>query len=310
MEGVYPLGVQSSSLDTSGFLPPQNQADLPYYKTYTDPNYPGGLTQRRVYINDQANSPGNFSFLRWRADKSSGSTPDLIEMLDEDGNLDQGFDEGVVKNGVTTWPDPNSQPPMVNGKVVYPIKPHEVNSGDFVHANTGVQISSGVETALKKHIDRKDVLILPIVNAVQMAFYSILTRIVGRDEQAALGRVGCAVHARMVKGACNRTMTVCLTRAGSTPVTRRSRSVSNIRSASTTGKGADAPAFRTQESHESSTAGAGHAAPGAAARRPRGSLQGPPIGSRRRWPLRSWRRQSSEIDSWQPGPTRRRTEDG
>lgn len=165
LQGVYPIGVQSSNLDTSGFIKPnpEDTKQPSNWTIYKDADYPGGLTQRRIYMKDEANSPGNFSFLRWRADKSSGSTPDLIEMLDEDGNLDQGFDEGVVKNGVTTWPDPNSQPPMVNGKVVYPIKPHEVNSGDFVHANTGVQISSGVETALKKHIDRKDVLILPIV---------------------------------------------------------------------------------------------------------------------------------------------------
>lgn len=32
IEGVYPIGVQSSNLDQHGFLPPQNPADLPFYK--------------------------------------------------------------------------------------------------------------------------------------------------------------------------------------------------------------------------------------------------------------------------------------
>lgn len=166
VEGVYPLGVQSSTLDTSGFLPPQKQAETPYYKTYTDPNYPGGLTQRRIYINDpQANSPGNFSFLRWDSDSSGGNTTDTVNMFAGPGNLANGFDEGIYNSKTDTysWPDAGSQPPMVNGKVVYPIKPHEINAGDWIYANTGVALSGNLKTEIQKHITNKDVMILPIV---------------------------------------------------------------------------------------------------------------------------------------------------
>jgi hypothetical protein len=86
-------------------------------------------------------------------------------MIKEPGNLAAGFDEGLVDNkGNVVWPDPNSQPPMVGGKSVYPIKPHELNADDWIYANTGVAISGGVEAALKEHIDKKNVLILPIVS--------------------------------------------------------------------------------------------------------------------------------------------------
>lgn len=163
VEGVYPIGVQSSNLDQNGFLPPQNPADLPYYKIYKDSTYPNGLTQRRIYLRDEANSPGNFSFLRWKATNSAGSNTEMVSMLSGPGNLADGFDEGLVKNGVTTWPDTNSQPPMVAGKVVYPVKPHEINAGDWVYANSGLGLSSGVTSAIQDHITRKDVLILPIV---------------------------------------------------------------------------------------------------------------------------------------------------
>jgi hypothetical protein len=164
VEGVYPIGVQSSNLDSRGFLPPQNAADLPYYKTYKDAEYPTGLTQRRIYLKDNANSPGNFSFLRWKSANSAGSNTEMINMLAGAGNLADGFDEGLVDNkGNVTWPDPNSQPPMVAGKVVYPVKPHEINAGDWIYANTGLALSSGVQAELQKHITNKDVMILPIV---------------------------------------------------------------------------------------------------------------------------------------------------
>ena len=169
VEGVYPLGVQSSNLDTSGFKPPQ-PGEPGYgvsgsYQTYTDPNYPGGLTQRRIYIRDNANSPGNFSFLRWKADASGGNNVDTINMFADAGNLGDGFDEGLYnsRTDTYTWPDASSQPPMVNGKVVYPIKPHEINAGDWVYSNTGVALSNGLQTEFQKHITNKDVMILPIV---------------------------------------------------------------------------------------------------------------------------------------------------
>lgn len=163
IEGVYPIGVQSSNLDQNGFLPPQNPADLPFYKIYKDSNYPNGLTQRRIYLKDEANSPGNFSFLRWKAASNAGSGPEMISMMAGAGNLAEKFDEGLVDNqGNVTWPDPNSQAPTVAGKVVYPVKPHEINAGDWVYANSGLNIA-GFKANVQEHIDRKDVMILPIV---------------------------------------------------------------------------------------------------------------------------------------------------
>jgi hypothetical protein len=114
-------------------------------------------------MKDNGDGPGQFSWLRWRAANNAGNATELRDMMAEDGNLAGGFDEGIFKNGTFTWPDPNSQPPTVGGKVVYPVKPHEINTGDFVYGNSGVSISSAVEASLKYHIDRRTVLILPIV---------------------------------------------------------------------------------------------------------------------------------------------------
>lgn len=156
-QGVYPIGVQSSNLNSSGFINPNpDDPQKPsMFSIYRDSTYPNGLTQRRIYINDAANSPGNFSFLRWKSAQNAGNNPEMINMMTGDGNIDQGFNE------VVPWPDPNSQAP--DG---YPIKPGEPNGGDFVYANTGVSLSAGgggVQAAIQWHITNKTVLILPIV---------------------------------------------------------------------------------------------------------------------------------------------------
>ena len=130
------------------------------------PNYPTGRSKRRIYFKDNGDGPGQFSWLRWKAANTAGNATALTAMVQGAGNMEEGFDEGIFNSatGVFTWPDSNSQPPTVNGKVVYPMKPHEINTGDFVYGNTGVSMSSDVEAALKYHIDKQTVLILPIVN--------------------------------------------------------------------------------------------------------------------------------------------------
>jgi len=168
-QGVYPIGVQVSNLDSTAkkFLAPTDPTQKPFFTaSYPMPNYPSGLSKRRIYFKDNGDGPGQFSWLRWKAATTAGNATALTAMVQGAGNMEEGFDEGIFNSatGAFTWPDNNSQPPTVNGKVVYPMKPHEINTGDFVYGNTGVSMSSDVEAALKYHIDKQTVLILPIVN--------------------------------------------------------------------------------------------------------------------------------------------------
>src|SRR5262249_19178254 len=50
LNGLYPLAVNIQDLDASGFVPPSNPDELPYYGIYRDSDYPNGLRQRRIYM--------------------------------------------------------------------------------------------------------------------------------------------------------------------------------------------------------------------------------------------------------------------
>ena len=121
-QGVYPIGIQVSNLDSNAkkFLAPTNPDELPFFTTYYPPSYPGGLSQRRIYFKDNGDGPGQFSWLRWRAANNAGNATELAAMVQGDGNMTAGFDEGIfdASTDTFTWPDDNSQPPMVNGRVV------------------------------------------------------------------------------------------------------------------------------------------------------------------------------------------------
>jgi hypothetical protein len=159
VQGVYPIAVQSSTFDKNGFAPPTDPTKriLPYYNpAYQDPSNPTPLTMRRIYVNDDANSPGNFSWLKWKGAKNAGDTGELYNMVKYPGNLAEKFDE------VTPWPATGQQAPTG-----YPVKPNEINTGDWVHVNTGVSITggaNGIGAALDEHVTLHDVMILPIVS--------------------------------------------------------------------------------------------------------------------------------------------------
>jgi len=168
-QGVYPIGVQVSNLDSTAknFLAPTVPAEKPFFGKYFPPSYPAGITKRRIFFADNSNGPSQFSWLRWKATNTSGDAAQLATMLQGDGNIADGFDEGIFDSatGTFTWPDVLSAPPTVNGKVVYPIKPHEINTLDFTYGNNLIAFNSpAIQTALKSQIDKQTVLILPIVN--------------------------------------------------------------------------------------------------------------------------------------------------
>ncbi|MFN8567559.1 MAG: pilus assembly protein TadG-related protein [Kouleothrix sp.] len=155
IDGVYPIAVQDSTIANGKFAPPADTTKRvePYYNAnYRDPNWPVPLSKRRIYMVDNAATPGNFSFLRWRSAQRNGDAPALAAMLKAPGNLSAGFNE------VTPWPDPGSQPPSS-----YPLKPGELNADDWIHGNTGRSNSAAVRAALDEHIALHDVMILPLV---------------------------------------------------------------------------------------------------------------------------------------------------
>jgi len=168
VQGVYPIGIQSSNLDSTGtkFAPANPPTSSDYSFTFKNSSYPGGLSGKRIFMQDNGSGPGQFSWLKWSAANNAGNATELVTMLQGDGSLATGFDEGIYNSstGVFTWPDSNSTPPTVGGKVVYPIKPHEMNTGDFVYGNGGVSWNTSVDSALKYHIDHQTIMILPIVN--------------------------------------------------------------------------------------------------------------------------------------------------
>jgi len=175
VKGVYPIAVNAADLDDNGFIPPDpnakdnhNNPEMLHYGTYYDPNYQGGLTQRRIYAKSNFGDPGSFSFMQWSSAPSAGSAQSLADMMTKDGNLDLRFDEVVlsppIKNSsgvqnTTGWPDPNSN--EVDG---YPLAPHQLTDGDWIYANTGWSSSNDVDAAFDYHIANHTVLNLPIID--------------------------------------------------------------------------------------------------------------------------------------------------
>ena len=147
VKGVYPIAVNALDLDNNGFKPPSSNAEMAHYGTYYDSNYPGGLTQRRIYAKSNFGDPGSFSFMKWSSASNAGSAQSLADMMADDGNMDLGFDEVVLSppiNGNTTgWPDPNSN--EVDG---YPLVPHQLTDGDWIYGNPGWSSSNDVGAAL------------------------------------------------------------------------------------------------------------------------------------------------------------------
>jgi hypothetical protein len=74
-------------------------------------------------------------------------------MLTGDGNIDEGFNEAP-------WPASNSlNLPKPAG---YPLRPNQLNLGDWIYGNPGVSNSTNVRAQLDWHIANRTVMILPI----------------------------------------------------------------------------------------------------------------------------------------------------
>lgn len=149
VSGVYPVAVKNEYFDLNGFKNP-NDGTL-WGNDYTDQNY-RNLTYRRIYLGD-ADTPGSFSFLRWEAEQNSGNATATYNSLSGDGSLaDVEFDEAP-------WPS-DTQIVKPNS---YPLAPHQLSIGDWVHVNTGMQWKN-VETPLTDQMNARTVMNLPIID--------------------------------------------------------------------------------------------------------------------------------------------------
>jgi hypothetical protein len=155
VKGVYPIAVNAKDLDLNAgkFLPPTVQSEMSYYGLYADPQYPDGLSARRIYNKTNFNVPGSFSWLQWTAPANGGSAVNTEDMLANDGNLDLKFQE------VVPWPDANQPAPTG-----YPLLPGQLSEGDWIYGNSGVSASSGIKTALDFHVANRTVMYLPIIS--------------------------------------------------------------------------------------------------------------------------------------------------
>jgi len=148
--GVYPIAIGAVLLNQSGFVPPTDPAEQPYYGIYNDATYTN-KTQRRVYraINDLT----GYIILNWTGDPSGGTATSFAAAITGTGTLAQGFNE------VVPWPDPSTIAPTG-----YPLYPHQLTEGDWITGSTGNTASSDISAALNYHIDHKTVMSLPIID--------------------------------------------------------------------------------------------------------------------------------------------------
>ncbi len=147
--GVYPIAVENTYIGNGVFNDVGVTDFATEYKVLSN-----GLVQRRVYVRDGDNSPGQFGWLRWKEDKgelgqAAGSSNELAQSLKGDGNLDWGFDE-------SPWPESETAP------AGYPNNPHSLNAGDWVWGNSGWSNSNAVTGAIDEHIANSTIMILPI----------------------------------------------------------------------------------------------------------------------------------------------------
>ena len=160
--GVYPIAVwyedidftknQFSDKDRTGTLYPSDKAG-----TYVDKTYKDGKIWRRIFLKDNGNAPGNFSWMRWTQEKQGGT--ELAAALSGDGTLSDGFNEAPWPAGYTEAKPKN-----------YPLSPKQLTSGDWIHGDSGLNWSNGgnssIRPALEKLMTKRTVVILPIINGV------------------------------------------------------------------------------------------------------------------------------------------------
>jgi hypothetical protein len=146
---VYPIGLNATLFNLSGFVPPTDPAELPYYGIYNDANYTN-KTQRRVYLNPSTLTSW---ILSWDPTTPFNAAR-LTAALTGTGTLSQGFGE------VVPWPDPNSTAPAG-----YPLVPGQLTAGDWVRTiDPSLINSAGSAAALQYHLDHKTLMLLPVID--------------------------------------------------------------------------------------------------------------------------------------------------
>jgi hypothetical protein len=143
--GTYPIGIFSHVLDEDGFINPQ--------ALYSDNTYKN-REMRRLFLKDNTNPQGGFSWLRWQADPTSGMPPHYTASFSGTGNLDQGFDEAPWP-ALPAWPEPPG----------YPFWPHQLSPGDWIYGIGGFSSSGDLRSAIDELIINHTLMILPIVDA-------------------------------------------------------------------------------------------------------------------------------------------------
>lgn len=173
--GVYPIAIHNTLLDGTSFADP----------TITDPNASdeygimtsrefSNYTWRRVYLGAASSPEGAFNFLRWNEQTTASGASATSDIALEasmagDGNLEEGFEE------LGQWPTTGSALPA---PPVYPTKPNQFNSGDWVYGSPAAK--SSVDSLLRQHQANKTYMILPIFDTFSVDGANVSYRIVGR----------------------------------------------------------------------------------------------------------------------------------
>lgn len=137
--GTYPIGVDANLLDENGFINP----DMVYQQAPYQGKFMKRITLR------ETNTPGNFIWLRWRADPSSNSSSTLIAALTAPGTLSQGFDEAPWPH-TTNLTEPSG----------YPDIPKQLSPGDWMYTSSG--LSNTLAETLNILITNQTLLRLPL----------------------------------------------------------------------------------------------------------------------------------------------------
>ncbi len=160
--GVYPIGVNENLLafdpdrQREVLVKPSDPTEMAYYGVYRDGTETQGAPYRRIYLKENLQGSGQFSWLRWRGAASQGSAVDTEDSFRGDGTLQDGFEEAA-------WPAAKGSSWDVPGPNGYPIKPGQISENDWIHANSGLSWGPASD-ALSTQLNNRTIMILPIIN--------------------------------------------------------------------------------------------------------------------------------------------------
>jgi hypothetical protein len=144
--GIYPIAVDDGILDRGAqrFKTPDT--------VYTDEVY-RNRTQKRIFLNE-ANSSGNFGFMRWQSNQDNGNSASVLAAaLTDGGTIGSGYVEA-------TWPNDNAQP--LQETPGYPPVPNQPSPGDWVAGAANLFSDGLVTSKLDLHIRNRTIMTLPI----------------------------------------------------------------------------------------------------------------------------------------------------